>query len=72
MVNDATESTGECRVRLWFGPHLLHDYRAGAAAAEAYIDAIGKCFGGLRVTIDSEVTEDMTALPCEQLWSLTP
>lgn len=61
------------RVQVWFGEHLLHDYRAGAKAAEEYAAAIGRRFAGLRVTVDSEVTAAMQQLPCEQLWDvLTP
>lgn len=71
MVREAAEA-GVRRVRVWFGPHLLHDYRAGAEAAEEYAKAIGKRFAGLTVTVDTEATEDMAPLPCEQLWMLTP
>ena len=63
----------ELRVQLWFGPHLLHNYRAGAEAAEAYAAAIGRRFAGLKITIDSEATAELSPLPCEQLWGvLTP
>ncbi|MFC7623150.1 hypothetical protein [Microlunatus sp. GCM10028923] len=61
------------RVRVWFGPHLLRDYRAEASAAEGYAQAMGSRFGGLEITVDSEVNDQLTPLPCEQLWSvLTP
>lgn len=63
----------QCRVQLWFGPHLLHNYRAGAEVAEEYAAAIGRRFGGLKITIDREATPDLTPLPCQQLWDvLTP
>ncbi len=71
-VDQPRDQVRELRVRLWFGPHLLHDYRAGAEAAERYAEAIGKRFAGLRVTLDSAVTADLSPLPCEQLWTLTP
>lgn len=71
MVSEGAEVRVR-RVRVWFGPHLLHDYRAGADAAEQYAKAIGKRFAGLTVTVDAEVTADMPPLPCEQLWMLTP
>lgn len=65
--------SAERRVRVWFGPHLLRDYRAEASAAEGYAQAIGRRFEGLEVTVDMEVNNDLTTLPCEQLWSvLTP
>lgn len=62
----------ERRVRVWFGEHLLHDYRAGAEAADQYAAAIGRRFHGLAVAVDSEVSDDLPPLPCEQLWTLTP
>lgn len=61
----------ERRVRLWFGPHLIHDYRAAAEAAESYAEAMGKRFAGLTVTVDSEVSHELPPLPCEQLWMHT-
>lgn len=61
------------RVRVWFGEHLLHDYLAEATAAERYAESIGRRFAGLEITVDLEVSEDLSPLPCEQLWSvLTP
>lgn len=68
----ADERPADRRVRLWFGPHLLHDYRAGADAAAEYAEAIGRRFAGLKITIDAEVSDDLPPLPCEQLWGLTP
>ncbi|WP_152364829.1 hypothetical protein [Microlunatus speluncae] len=58
------------RVRVWFGPHLLRDYRAEVTAAEGYAQAIARRFGGLKVTVDAEVTDDLDPLPCEQLWTV--
>lgn len=73
MLNEpATVEPEVCRIRLWFGPHVIHDYRAEAGAAEQYAQAIGRRFAGLRVTIDSRVTNDLKPLPCEQLWSSEP
>lgn len=72
MTTTPTSPRSERRVRLWFGPHLLHDYRAAADAAESYAEAIGKRFAGLTVTVDSETSHDLPPLPCEQLWTLTP
>ncbi len=74
-MNDAdvrTSTVRERRVRVWFGEHLLHDYRAGAVAAQEYATAIGRRFPGLAVTVDDDVTEELRPLPCEQLWTLTP
>lgn len=63
----------QLRVRVWFGPHLLHDYRAEASAAESYAEAIGRRFGGIQVTVDNEANDDLDPLPCQQLWTvLTP
>jgi len=66
------QASDDRRVRVWFGSHLLHDYRAGAEAAGLYAEAIGRRFAGLEVTVDAEVSDDLPALPCEQLWVLTP
>jgi hypothetical protein len=69
MGDDARD---ELRVRVWFGPHLLHDYRAERTAANSYAEAIGRRFAGLSVTVDGWVSDDLQQLPCEQLWTLTP
>ncbi len=68
----AGPAASQRRVRVWFGEHLLHDYRADADAAAEYSAAIGRRFAGLQVKLDSEVTEELQPLPCEQLWTLTP
>lgn len=73
MVRKGAASEGEAlRVRVWFGAHLLHGYRAEATAAQGYAAAIGRRFAGLKVTVDSEASDGLTPLPCEQLWTLTP
>lgn len=63
---------GERRVTLWFGQHVLRNYRAEAGAAQQYASAIGRRFPGLEVTVDDAVTDELQPLPCEQLWTLTP
>lgn len=62
----------ECRVRLWFGSHALHTYRADQDVAQRYAHAIGKRFKGLRVTVDNEDTDGLRQLPCMRLWMPTP
>lgn len=71
-IHKASSQREERRIRLWFGRHLLRDYRAEAEAAEQYATAIGRRFAGIHVTVDSLVGEDLPRLPCEQLWDLTP
>jgi hypothetical protein len=53
MVNEATGVEQELRVRVWFGAHLLRDYRAEASTAQSYAESIGQRFAGLTVTIDA-------------------
>lgn len=73
MIEPPPEPAPELRVRVWFGAHLLHDYRAEASAAASYAEAIGRRFGGLQVTVDTEVSDDLAPLPCQQLWAvITP
>lgn len=76
-MNDAETAerptAADRRVQLWFGPHLLHSYRAGVTAAEEYAAAIGRRFPGLTIKVDAEVSDGLSPLPCEQLWDvLTP
>jgi hypothetical protein len=40
------------RVRVWFGDHVIADYRAEPALAERYAAAMSRRFAGLRVTND--------------------
>ncbi len=69
-MNETEPPPEQRRVRVWFGPHLLHDYRAEVSAAESYAQAIGRRFGGLQVTVDHEVSDELDPLPCEQLWTV--
>ena len=39
-------------VRVWFGEHVVADYRAEAELAERYAAAMSHRFAGLRVTND--------------------
>jgi hypothetical protein len=40
----------EIRVRVWFGQHVIADYRACRELAEPYALAMSRRFAGLRVT----------------------
>lgn len=62
------------RVRVWFGSHVIVDYRAEGALAERYAAAMGRRFSGLRITNDPVPVPDPGAppLPAERLWELTP
>ncbi|GAB3768554.1 hypothetical protein BKA15_005332 [Microlunatus parietis] len=70
-VRDADVAT-ERRVRVYFGEHLLREYKADQAAALRYAHAIGRRFPGLLVTVDGQTVEGLAQLPCEQLWTLLP
>ena len=60
------------RVRVWFGDHVVADYRA---EAERYAAAMSRRFAGLRVTSEpipgTEPGPDR-ALPGERLWEVAP
>ncbi len=63
------------RVRVWFGDHVIADYRATADLAERYVAAMAHRFTGLRITNDPVPDPDPAparALPGERLWDLTP
>jgi hypothetical protein len=70
----ATGSPGRRRVRVWFGEHVIADYRADAAQAGRYAEAMQRRFAGLRVTTD-DLPDDpgswVPQLPTEPLWPLT-
>jgi hypothetical protein len=57
------------RVRVWFGDHIIADYRAEAELADRYAAAMSRRFAGLRVTNepipDHDPTTDQT-LPGER------
>ncbi len=63
------------RVRVWFGSHVIADYRADADLAERYVAAMARRFVGLRITCDPVPDPDHAParpLPGERLWDLTP
>jgi hypothetical protein len=63
------------RVRVWFGDHVIADYRADADLAERYVAAMARRFTGLRITNDPVPDPDPAPyrpLPGEWLWDLTP
>lgn len=66
------------RVRVWFGEHVVVEYVAEPVRAEQYVEAMGRRFAGLRVTVDPrrgvvDTGVRRTApLPAERLWVLTP
>jgi hypothetical protein len=49
----------EIRVRVWFGQHVIADYRACRELAEPYAHSMSRRFAGLRVT--SEVVPPTVA-----------
>lgn len=63
------------RVRVWFGDHVVADYRAEADLAERYAAAMARRFAGLRVTSDpipdADPGPDRTR-PGERLWEVAP
>ena len=63
------------RVRVWFGDHVVADYRAEAELAERYAAAMSRRFAGLRVTSDPVPDHDPgpeRKLPGERLWEVAP
>jgi len=63
------------RVRVWFGDHVVADYRAEAELAERYAAAMSRRFAGLRVTSDPIPDTDSgpdRALPGERLLEVAP
>ncbi|MFG1912417.1 hypothetical protein [Kribbella sp. NPDC048928] len=63
------------RVRVWFGDHVVADYRAEAELAERYAAAMSRRFAGLRVTSDPLPEQDPgpgRKLPGERLWEVAP
>ncbi|MEV0801660.1 hypothetical protein AB0I34_28460 [Kribbella sp. NPDC050281] len=63
------------RVRVWFGDHVVADYRAEAELAERYAEAMSRRFAGLRVTSDPISDTDPgpgRVLPGERLWEVSP
>ncbi|MEV0787747.1 hypothetical protein [Kribbella sp. NPDC050459] len=63
------------RVRVWFGDHVVADYRAEAELAERYAAAMSRRFAGLRVTSDPIPDHDPgpgRRLPGERLWEVAP
>ncbi|MGY4770684.1 hypothetical protein ACXC9Q_27545 [Kribbella sp. CWNU-51] len=62
-------------MRVWFGDHVVADYRAEAELAERYAAAMSRRFAGLRVTSDPIPGTDLgpeRALPGERLWEVAP
>ncbi|GAA2790523.1 hypothetical protein GCM10010522_04870 [Kribbella solani] len=45
-----------CRVRVWFGEHVIADYTAEPALAMKYQAGMTRRFASLRVTIEPAVT----------------
>lgn len=63
----------EHRVQLWFGQHLLREYRAEPTAATEYAKAMGLRFPGIMIKVDRAAVDGLVHLPCEQLWTvMTP
>lgn len=62
------------RVRVWFGDHIVADYRAEADVADRYAAAMSRRFAGLRVTSEPIPALDPggESLPGERLWEVAP
>jgi hypothetical protein len=63
------------RVRVWFGDHVVADYRAEADLADRYAAAMSRRFAGLRVSSEPIPESDPgpdRALPGERLWEVAP
>lgn len=71
-----TLTSADSLVQVWFGNHVVCEYRADSAAAARYADAMRRRFAGLRVTIEPNPDRlnigAVPPLPGERLWELTP
>ncbi|MEV6283376.1 hypothetical protein [Kribbella sp. NPDC051770] len=61
-------------VRVWFGNHVIADYRAEATLAERYAKAMERRFAGLQVTNEAVPGDGapVRPLPNERLWEIGP
>jgi hypothetical protein len=62
------------RVRVWFGEHVIADYRAEGSTADRYAELMGQRFAGLRITneplpLGGPPTDP---LPGERMWDVPP
>ncbi len=57
-----------CHIRVWFEHHRIElNYQDNRAVATHFAEAaVGF---GATVTIDSDLRDDLPALPCRRLWS---
>jgi hypothetical protein len=62
-VNGVEPATQRRRVRVWFGEHMIADYRAEPALAARYAAAMSRRFAGLRVTNDPIAPPSATLEP---------
>ncbi|MFD7161110.1 hypothetical protein ACFV9C_41455 [Kribbella sp. NPDC059898] len=46
------QQPAKCRVRVWFGEHVIADYTSDPEEASDYYAAMTRRFAGLRVTIE--------------------
>lgn len=61
-----------CRVRVWFGPHLIAEYGAPVGEARAYAGHMPYLFHGLRVSLgETDAERTLPPLPERRLWPLT-
>ncbi|MEU4395953.1 hypothetical protein [Kribbella sp. NPDC023855] len=62
------------RVRVWFGDHIVADYRAEADVADRYAAAMSRRFAGLRVTSEPipALEPGGQSLPEQRLWEVAP
>ena len=70
----AIQTSERRRVRVWFGEHVIADYRAEPALAERYAHAMSRRFAGLRITNDPMPMDDRLPdpLPGERMWEVAP
>lgn len=57
VADSQAETMPRCRVRVWFGDHVIADYLVGPDLADRYAAASATRFG-LPVTIDSAPAAD--------------
>lgn len=74
MIMATSAAPGDRRIRVWFGEHVIADYRAERSTAERYAELTQRRFAGLKVTNDPvPLTGPPTdPLPGERMWTVTP
>lgn len=74
MSEQVAERVQQRHVKVWFGEHVIADYKAEPELAARYAKAMARRFAGLRVTNDPVPLKGgpRRPLPGERLWDIPP